>query len=211
MPTLYRASGLEAAYISIKATVPDVEVIIAHELGDERAEIFCKMHELKSAVCEDQQGPAHAWNEALKVCPDADIYILASDDVEFIPGWYEIALKALTGLVGMNDGTGKYERTGWATQYMMTREFIIKYNGGVVACPHYRVDFTDVEICERAKRAGVFSYCPDALVVHHWRVNDDEGYREADKHRAAARKVYEARKAKGFPNDYEPILRKEQE
>ena len=46
LPTLYRASGLEAAYISIKATVPDVEVVIAHELGDERAEIFCKMHEL---------------------------------------------------------------------------------------------------------------------------------------------------------------------
>jgi len=89
---------------------------------------------------------------------------------------------------------------------MMTRDFIIEHNGGVVACPHYLCDFTDLEANARANRAGKFAYSPNSLVPHHWRNVDDEAYRRADKRRAAARDVFTARKALGFPDDYERIL-----
>ena len=208
LPTLFRASGLERAYTSLVETVHNVQIVIAHEADDVEAARFAERYGLLTAECKYRRGPAHAWNEALKACPDGDIYILASDDAEYLAGWYQRALSVLprAGLVGLNDSTGKYERTGWATQYIMARDFIIQHNGGVAACPHYRVDFTDVEACERAKRAGVFAYCPDAFVIHHWRRVDDDGYREADKHRKDARRVYERRKAEGFPDDFERII-----
>jgi hypothetical protein len=66
-------------------------------------------------------------------------YFLGSDDIVFEEGWLSVTLGVLksqlngSGLVGVNDGTGKFERTGWATQYLMTKDFIIEENGGVLA------------------------------------------------------------------------------
>jgi hypothetical protein len=169
---------------------------------------------VKSVICEKPlQGPAYAWNTGLKHTQFYDAYFLASDDTEFIPGWYGEVTKVLkeklnySGVVGVNDGTGKYERAGFATQFLITRDFIVEHNGGVVACPHYYCDFVDVELTERAKAVNKFAYADKSMVIHHWREHDDMGYRKADDKRSEMRGVYLRRKANNFPDDYERIIK----
>jgi len=213
LPTIYRPDGLKRTLLSLQTTSPKADIIVASEYDDLSAVDMCEKYKVKRIDCPKQRaGPAHAWNTALSAAPDYDIYVLAADDLEFKPGWLEHALQVLegslngSGLVGFNDETGKFERAGFATHYMMTRDFIIDHNGGVAACPHYLCDFTDVEANARATRAGKFSYSPNSLVPHHWRRVDDEAYRRADKRRSKAREVFIKRKVAGFPDDYERIL-----
>lgn len=216
LPTLYRPDGLRRVLDSLRKTAADVACVVTGEFNDREARnIALDEFRVSFVFCmKERQGPAFAWNKALGAALGFDIYVLGSDDIEFRPGWLEEGLRVLhdelngSGLVAFNDGTGKVERAGFATQYMMTRDFIIDHNGGVAACPYYPVDFVDVEASIRAQCAGCFAYAPNARVVHHWREVDDEGYRRADTKRKEARRIFNERKAAGFPDDYEPILRK---
>lgn len=216
LPTIYRRQGLIRSLESLFSTTEryDLSVVVAHEWDDYGAVEVCKTHDgrVRRAVCEkNQQGPAYAWNSALKVAQFYDAYFLASDDIEFCDGWLDEIMrvynKTQKGLIGVNDGTGKYERAGFCTHYFMTRPFIRNVNGGVACCPHYYADFTDVEIIERAESCNEFAYAAQSRIVHHWREEDDEAYRRGDARRMQAREIYLARKAKGFPDDYEAIIK----
>lgn len=227
LPTYHRPEGLRRVLLSLANTASYCDVYIAREFNDFIA--YDMKHEFKdvlnlhSRVCEkENQGPAYAWNMALQHAENVennkkyDAYFLASDDMEFLPEWYEYLEVYLSTripqkyeLVGVNEGQGKFDRTGWTPFYAMTRDFIVNHNGGVAACPHYKADFVDVEACERAKRDNVFGYCEQAKVIHHWREIDDEGYKKADPLRKEMKLLYEQRKANGFPNDYLPVIEKE--
>ena len=201
------------ALVSLQNTSHALDVVVASEFDDLAAYNICEKYNIKRVDCiRSKAGPAYAWNMALKAAPNSDIYVLGSDDVEFMPGWLDEGLKVLqeqlngSGLVAFNEGSRKVERTGFATQYMMTRDFIIEHNGGVAACPHYICDFTDVEASARAKKANKFAYANNAIVKHNWRVIDDDGYRRADTRRSEARAVFKEREKNGFPDDYERII-----
>jgi glycosyltransferase involved in cell wall biosynthesis len=218
IPTLYRPDGLKRVIESLKDYyIVNTDIYIAREFDDFEAYNICFHRGIKSSICLKQhRGPAYAWNVALQRAEEHckyDAYFLGSDDIEFTPNWLEECLYVLnhdldgSGLVGVNDCSGKYERAGFATQYLMTRDFIVQYNGGVAACPHYLCDFTDVEACERAKKVNRFAYAPKSIVKHHWRVVDDEGYKRADTRRAEAMKVFMMRKVQNYPDDYEAIVK----
>ena len=216
LPTIYRKEGLKRALQSLFDTTKehDISVIVAHEWDDNGAVDICKLYNGKviRAVCEkNKMGPAYAWNTALRSARFYDGYFLASDDIEFMDNWLDEVLKiqaiANKGLIGINDNTGKYERAGFCTHYFLTRDFIIRHNGGVVCCPHYFADFTDVEIIERAKIHNEFAYAEQARVIHHWREIDDEAYKRGDERRSEARGIYLRRKANNFPDDYPPIIK----
>jgi glycosyltransferase involved in cell wall biosynthesis len=192
----------------------ELAVIVAHEKDDDGAIDVCKLYDGKviSVNCEkEKQGPAYAWNTALKHAQFYDGYFLASDDIEFTDGWLDEVLRvqAITnkGLIGVNDGTGKFERAGFCTHYFITRDFIRNHNGGVVCCPHYFADFTDVEIIDRARVVNEFAYAEHARIFHHWREIDDEAYKRGDERRTEARGIYLRRKALGFPDDFERIIK----
>lgn len=215
LPTIYRKEGLKRTLESLFATTQNhsLHVVIARELDDCEAMDVCYEYDARvmEAVCpKEKQGPAYAWNTALRKAQFYDAYFLASDDMEFCPSWLDEIMfvynKSQKGLIGVNDGTGKYERAGFCTFYFMTRSFVRNVNGGVVCCPHYFADFTDVEVIERAKKVNEFAYASESRIVHHWREVDDEAYRRGDARRKEARKIYEDRKAKGFPNDHERIV-----
>lgn len=220
LPTIYRKDGLKRTLESLFATTQgyelfyEVSVIVAREYDDYDALEICKSYNGKviSVICEkEKQGPAYAWNTALKHAQFFDGYFLASDDIEFVDDWLDEVLRvqaiANKGLIGVNDGTGKYERAGFCTHYFLTRDFILNHNGGVVCCPHYFADFTDVEIIERAKKVNQFVYAEHARIFHHWREVDDEAYKRGDSRRAEAKEIYLRRKALGFPDDYEAIIK----
>lgn len=216
LPTIYRKEGLQRSLKSLFETTKnyDLTVVIAREWDDYSAIDTCKLYNGKviQAVCrQNKMGPAYAWNTALQAAQFFDGYFTASDDIEFIDGWLDEILKIQKatgkGLIGVNDGTGKYERAKFCTHYFLTRNFIRNHNGGVVYCPHYYTDFCDVEIIERANKVDEFAYAPESKIIHHWKEINDEAYRRGESRRNEAKKIYEDRKSKGFPNDYPSIIK----
>lgn len=151
------------------------------------------------------------WNAGLRAFPNSDVYVLGADDLWFYPSWYrnlERTIGRYGGLVGFNDLS---PRRGWASHYAMTRQFIIRHHGGVMAVPHYRAWYLDVEACERAKLATQFVIASDVIVEHrhvNWKkATMDSTYERgyvANGERDKA--IYNRRKALKWPNDYPAIL-----
>jgi hypothetical protein len=141
--------------------------------------------------------------------------VLAADDLVFQPGWLGAALSTLEefeggwGLVGFNDGHWDGDNP-FATHYLMSRRLVVEVFGGVVAWPHYRHSFNDVEACERAKRAGRYAWCEDARVEHqHWLFGDRPQDRTDTRNLPgwdASQRTYAERAAAGFPNDFAPAI-----
>ena len=218
LPTIYRPMGLYKAISSLwlHTDINLIDVCIACEIDDDNPYTYAQKF-VDIAVCEKRlQGPGYAWNIALQYLEKHnkkyDAYYLASDDIEFCPGWLDETLKVLqdkldgSGLVATNEGTDKVKRAGFATQYLMTRDFIRDHNGGIAAYP-YPTDFSDVESSMRAQKVNKFAYAEKAVVRHLWRENNDEAYIRSDKLRKDAKTIFEDRKSKGFPDDFERIIK----
>jgi glycosyltransferase involved in cell wall biosynthesis len=213
LATLNRPERLTKTLRSLADTAPALPVMVATDPDDEAAREIARI--FGAACCqtdEPRRGPAYAWNTALAHAPDFDAYVLAADDLIFLPGWYEAALKELSvlggsGLVGFNDGRKRPELP--ATHYLMTRDFITRYNGGVMCCPRYRTWGVDVEAVERARRAGCYAYAKDAKVTHEWTAfsDPDETYLQARPYYAADKRTLALRQIAGWPDDFEPVLR----
>jgi hypothetical protein len=111
------------------------------------------------------------------------------------------------GFVGFNDG---HYDAGLSTHYMVSRRLIVEAFGGVIAWECYRHSFNDCEANERAKRAGRYAWCSAAHVEHaHWLFGgrgQDETDTRALAHHPVSERLYAARMAAGFPNDYEPVI-----
>jgi len=210
IPTAYRPVGLRRVLESLHKTAPSVRVVVAAERDDTEAEKIASEYEALFVVCEKyRQGCAYAWNTALQAAPNSDIYVIGSDDAEFLDGWLEASLAGLEqiggdGLVGFDSG----KRKPFAEHYMMTRKFIIEYHGGVAAVPHYSSWCVDSEAWERAKSADKYIKVESAMVLHHWDgPNGDLAYTIALERREENRKIYNQRHKAGFPDDFEPILK----
>lgn len=211
LPTLHRPEGLRLALQSIRDTAPSVNIVVARDADDIHAKDIADEFGAMCVTCaESRMGCAYAWNTALRACPNADMYVLGSDDAVFLSGWLKEGLEYLnkidgSGLVGLKTKEyGKYELSAF---YLMTRDFIINHHGGVAAVPHYASWFVDAEACGRAQKAGCYAKTTRRVVVHNWRgPNGDEAYRLANKRRQENRKIYEDRKSRGFPDDFKPII-----
>lgn len=190
----------------------DVEVIAAVDRDPETAKRIAPLVDVMN-VAPDYRGCSRAWNDALALA-HGDPIVFAADDLVWGDDWLVEALLKLIelpdgwGLVGFNDGHWNGEEL--STHYLMSRRFIIEVLGGVVAWDFYRHSFNDVEVNERAKAAGRFKWAENAHVRHeHWtygdRPQDETDARTLAEH-AASQRIYEQRKAMGFPNDYEPVI-----
>jgi len=220
IPTFFRPDGLRRALQSVQDTVmfsdlEDVEVIsvVAHEIDDPEAVVIAKEHRATPAENKlSRRGNAYAWNTCLAAEPDCDAYVLGQDDAYFMYGWLEEVIRCIAagyGFIGLNDNdyrecrcvNGKHVRnTKWYTNYVMTRDFILDYHGGVMAVPHYNGYSMDVEATQRAKRAGKFVYAPHANVKHDYRGTAGGGQGKVNL------RIYNRREANGFPDDFEPII-----
>lgn len=204
IPTLYRPEGLRRVLQSLTDTAPEVNAVIAREWDDFTAQKIGDAFGATVTVCElERAGCAYAWNTALKGALNYDAYIIASDDMEFLPNWLETVWKYLgrlerSGLVGMN---ADWKKSDYSFFYLMTRDFIVEHHGGVAAVPVYRYWGVDTEACERAMAVGKYIKTEARVCVHH---RDKKGL-PLDM-RKEVKAIYNARKAAGFPDDFERIL-----
>lgn len=196
--------------------VPHEVIAVVHVDGDEATASSLADLPIERIVSSERKGAIVGWNAAVRHVPDADAYVLAADDVLFHDGWLGEALAALErlpnadGVVGLNDlGVGNRYRD-FAPHYLMTRGFMARYHGGVLAIPAYQHYACDMETSERAQWAGRFVYADKAIVEHvacyEGKAPVDEVYRTADSTRAADRLLFLRRRQGNFPDDFERIL-----
>jgi glycosyltransferase involved in cell wall biosynthesis len=211
LATLHRPEGLRRALDNLETTAPDARIVIAADGDDHEAHQIAIERGAKLVICrEKRRGPAYAWNEALRIAPNYDAYVLGSDDCIFQPGWLEIATAKLaeiggSGFVGLR--SKKYGHKDLSAFYLMTRDFIVRYHGGVAAVPHYTSWYIDAEASGRAQLAGCYTKTDEVLVIHDWRGPDgDEAYRIGSERREENKALYEQRRAAGFPDDFPRIL-----
>ena len=198
IPTFFRARKLTRLLQSLADTAPAVHPVIAAEIDDGKARMIASKFDASFTTCLPRRGSGHAWNLALAIEPNFDAYILGADDCYYLPGWYDAMLKCISdnggsGLFGLNDGTG-------TQHFLMTKDFIIEHNGGVMVTPHYRGWFQDAEACGRAKLAGKYFFAIDAHIVHDWHGSATNHYANEGE------RLFKARQAAGFPNDFPPVL-----
>jgi glycosyltransferase involved in cell wall biosynthesis len=214
LASLNRPERLKTTLLSLQETAPGVKVVVALDSDDQGGEEVARKFGVGVVICpENRKGPAYAWNTALRASPLEQEYALASDDAIFHPMWLEAARWKLFelgmgGLVGFNDGVKRGDAQ-WSTHYLMTRDFISEYQGGVAAVPHYRTWCVDTEACERARRARRYIWASDARVDHDWHGNDpdaDETYRKARQYWQQDKDLFKYRQSIGFPDDFEAII-----
>lgn len=201
VPTICRPTGLRLALQSLKDTAPHIRPVVAYERDDYAAMLILDEYDAIPAMCVlPKQGCAYAWNTALKAAPDFDAYLIASDDVEFLPGWWEAAKVGLDAGYGFVGLYAAFRKFWYSIFYIMTRDFIVQHHGGVAAVPHYKVWGVDTEACDRAMAAGQYYKTQQQCVVHH------HAGLPSEEQRRETKRIYNARRAAGFPDDFERIL-----
>lgn len=161
---------------------------------------------------EYEKGSLYGYNFCLKALPDADVYAIAADDLVFYPNWLGRALFHLDemggGLVGYNDLSS--DGNQYAAHGLVSRDFLIETMGGRLCPPDYKTWWADFEWTDKAKAVGRYHWAQDAIVEHlHYSFGKaplDRTYTEAHQNYEADRAVYEARRAAGFPQTWEPII-----
>ena len=211
LPTIYRPSQLRRVLESIRDTAPDIGIVVAIEQNDEASALVA--HEFGAILtrCPDHQGGvSYAWNIALRAAPaTAQAFVLGADDLIFKPGWYEATISALDsiggdGLVGFND---LHKSADFSTHFLMTRNHLVKVNGGVMACPHYRAEGVDYEACRRAQKAGKYIKANAAQVEHDWNGrHPDQWFKLNMQSWGKTRRLMKEREKLGWPNDFKAVI-----
>jgi hypothetical protein len=144
------------------------------------------------------------WNEGI-LCAGSKWLLLGADDLWPHDGWdTEAVWTNNSGFVGFLDG-----HMPQATHYMVTKAFCRNYLGGTLAIPCYKSWGFDVEVVERAQRAGKYVVADTILEHRHhvWGAAPvDATYQAGAQYHAADMALLEQRRAAGFPNDFDPIL-----
>ena len=164
------------------------------------------------AFCDHYQGKPMAWNTGLAVSA-GEFVVFAADDLRWTPGWLEAAMSCMPpegGLVGLNDLHRTFAMRRESTHYLATREFVVKHLNGCMGFPHYRGACNDSEACARARLAGMYHPCYEAVVEHvHWRAKDRPKDATDDlwaKDKKSSLQEFRRRQRMGFPNDFEPAI-----
>jgi hypothetical protein len=220
LPSLNRADRLRGCLESIFETCERDRVTTVVSVSSQDKTSLKMLAKLPVIVMEQGHGidnSVSAWNEALSRFPNYARYVAAADDLIFHRGWYEYAMLGVSelnhsGLIGFNDlnynGDDK-----WASHWLATRDFLVEHNGGVLLTPHYKAWYTDPEICARARRAGKYLWKEGAVVEHRHPdfglAEIDETYDRGKRYYALDAEIFANRQARGFPDDFEPIITKD--
>lgn len=107
---------------------------------------------------------------------ESEWVLLAADDVEFAPGWWEAtaSLRAQpeVGVIGTNDLANPRVMAGdHATHWLMRRSYITECGTidapGLAVHPGYRHWYVDDECHWTAKSRGAWAFCAEAHIKHH--------------------------------------------
>lgn len=191
----------------------DVEVIVVLD-GNTKLIDDLKYLKIKCIARKEHRGPIYSWNEGATYA-EGSILVLGADDIYWHDNWYAELESAFmqpdVGVVGLNDlHRGPTE---FATHFAATRQFCVDVLGGIFVPPVYSNYFVDVEIWMRAVKLGQYARAEKAIAEHrhyfYCKELYDSVYQLGQQHYKTDEAIFQDRLARGFPNDWEPILTQE--
>jgi hypothetical protein len=218
LPSAYRPHKLDNALTTMGATLDgeDVEVLVSCIEDDAESIQIVRNHHFVDRLWlrtreEYEFGSIWAFNELTRRS-SGDVIAEVDDDQIFHPGWLRHALRELDrlggGLVAFNDL--KSDGNEYAAHFIVSRDFLIQYMGGVMWPPMYKAWWCDREMSEIAKAVGKYAWAQDAVVEHnHWSFGlsgVDETYRAGKTHHDSDFAIWQQRRAEHYPITWEPII-----
>lgn len=190
----------------------DTEIIVVAEVN-ENALSLVKELPVKTFFHADWRGSMANWNLGAGMTT-GDVLVLGADDLWWMDNWLDNALGQMemsgTCYCGLND---LLNSTHWdcdPTHWVITRQGCIDHCGGCLMPPVYRMTYGDNEIAARVRRAGEYAWCKAAMVEHRHVISGkaklDRGYMNIQRYLADDRDLFEERKARGFPDDFPPVV-----
>lgn len=218
IPQRGRFEKLKVCLESLKRTAPEAEVILVTDIDESDAldeagvipdgvKRFC--------LGLTPRGAIEKWNHGASLA-SGDVLMVAANDVVFEENWMPYALDALDslpdacGVVSVNDGHTTPEVS--SPHFLMSRDFAVKYNGGVLMPPCYEMMFPDVEVRHRAQSLGRYATAKMSRVIHDHPLTGSaeidsihrEGYLKSfDRDRA----LFLERQKQDFPLTWDAILK----
>jgi hypothetical protein len=121
---------------------------------------------------------------------------MGADDIEFTPGWADVAIRMMRGRIGVvatNDMANREVMRGqYGTHNLILRSYIMEEGGtvdnepGVVLWEGYDHQFVDRELCDVARARRRYTFAKRSVVRHNhpvWRTAQwDTTYRKAFSH-----------------------------
>lgn len=223
LPSYKRHALLLGALQNIESQVsPDyeIEVMVVVDDDDEGFEVasnyLAKTTAILGSTILRKQRYSHiaAWNLGLANA-GGNLFVHTGDDGRFHGNALQVVYNAHRdrlngyGMVAFNDLNLNGD-TQVGTHVFFDRQFCKDILGGVMCVPHYKGYCVDLEFNERAKRAGKYIWCPEAILEHLHSSNGKreltEGESERTQFSPEDTALFESRKAAGFPNDFEPVI-----
>ncbi|MEX5637406.1 hypothetical protein [Parafrankia sp. FMc2] len=182
VPMLGRTHRVRPLLDSIRATVPDAEVLWLCTPTDR--EVLAELHRLAMARPMDDstvvEVPFAKGDYARKINEgyrrtSRPLLFLAACDLKFHPGWYQAARAQLTtgiGVVGTNDlGSPRVTAGEHATHSLVTRVYADRPGAtadraGEVLHEGYWHEFVDDELVQVARVRGAWAFAADSHVEH---------------------------------------------
>lgn len=191
----------------------DVEVFIVAHPEEETRVAFSKLLPKRRPITVDWVDCTPIQGHNIGGAQAKGTHLLALDDDGWCGENWLAKVMTVFDTISTNMGYVKIRDDGknyWAERAVGSRNFYTELLGGTLDIPEYISQYDDVEKTDRAIAAGIF-YQSDAYIEHRtWvygkaqldstYINGSKKYCEID------RKLYEARRSKGFPNSYKRIL-----
>lgn len=152
------------------------------------------------------------WNEGAKRGTYNHIgstwLALVADDLEFPDNWLADSLECENeGFLAFRDTEGSCKF--YEPHYMATVDWLKKYNGGVLAVPHYKHWGIDVEIASKARTSGTYRVAK-AVLKHNHVLNSgamtDSTYEKGETFHVRDMEMFNLRRIDNFPNNFKGYL-----
>jgi glycosyltransferase involved in cell wall biosynthesis len=185
IPTFGRASRLaDVVQNAHDNTAGDHVVVLAVESEDHETISVARGLDCQLVINERRPNYSGAITTAYEHTR-ADYLFAGADDLNFHPGWDEVALSHMDGwvmVVGTNDLLNPYVTAGThATHYLVDRRYLDEVGGVVDQGPGsflfdgYSHQYTDTEFIGTAKMRARFRPCFDSIVEHMHAWSDKPG------------------------------------
>lgn len=220
IPSMYRQNYLESCVDRIFETAGhlDFEIVL---VIDEDVDSFLLAKTLQAEskrvvpiFNNERQGRHKAWNMGLSIAR-GDLFVHMGDDGLVRGNWLDLALKEHHerlqdyGMVAFND-LNLHGDNQVGTHVLFDRKFCKEVLGGVMVVPLYKSFCPDIEFNERAKRAGKYFWCRDAIIEHVHSSNNKRPLTRYEEEKTVDweydQNLLAERRQAGWPDNFPPVI-----
>lgn len=214
LPSLNRVPGLLRGIRNLReSTQVKLEIVVVLNHDDKASHVAIDQLENKDGIkvvtmpSDCPKGRSQRCYQAGYEAASGPWFSFGADDFVYKYGWAAAALSCPNkGFVAFNE---PHWGSDLACQWMATKEYIDTVMGGYFGLTYYYKQWSDNEIKIRARLAGRYAYCPEAIVEHLDPAFTgkllDENAELSKLSFGEDQATYKAREAAGFPVNWPTV------